>query len=164
VQPLDPITARGGLIAGRTRDGVIEGAVLASPPGHPFWPIVFARLQAPSWSARALRGTFDSAYVLFSTGPQMLRRAMREYLRTLSRQTPPRAAVTICDPATFSSRSWLARYQPFETSTTFVRHHYSDSWLRPGEERLLRWFTLRTLRWGVAILGLTAVLLGWWLS
>jgi len=155
VRPLDSIVAAGGLIVGRTSDGVIDGAVLASPARHPFWPLVFRRLQATSWSARVLRGWFDSAYVLMSTGPQMLRRAVREYLRILDREANS-GGVTVLPPATFSSRSWLARYEPFPSSRTFVKHHYADSWLRPGEARVLRWFTRHTLRWSLALLTLAA--------
>jgi mannosyltransferase OCH1-like enzyme len=154
VRSLESIVETGGLIVGRTSDGVIDGAVLASPPGHPFWPQVFRRIHSTPWQARALRGWFDSAYVLMSTGPQMLRRAVRDYLRTADGSAGG-GGVTVCPPETFSSRSWLARYEPFPASHTFVKHHYADSWLGPGETQVLRWFTRDTLRWGIALLALS---------
>ena len=162
VKPVDPLVERGGALVGRTPDGVIDAAFLASPAGHPFWKETFRQMQSPPWIARVLHGVpgFDASHVLFSTGPQMLKRAVRCYVdRSASTQA---AAITVCDPATFSSRSWLRRHEPFGDVDTFVRHHYSDSWLWPSESAVVRWFTMRNLHRALALLillGAAAVLM-----
>ena len=146
LQPLDPLLARGGAVVGRSRDGVIECAVLASPPRHPLWEIAFREMQAPPLLARLFRGRrrVDATHVLFSTGPQMMRRAVRRYLAEHCRgEAAP--GITVLPPRYLSARTWWQRYERIDEPEAFVRHHYSDSWLWPEELALNRWLTARKL-------------------
>ncbi len=145
-RPLDPLLARGGAVVGRARNGVIECAVLASPPRHPLWEIAFREMQEPPLVARLFHGRWrvDATYVLFSTGPQMMRRAVRRYLAEHGRSEAA-AGITVLPPRYLSARTWLQRYERFDEPEAFVRHHYSDSWLRPEELALNRWLTAKTV-------------------
>lgn len=159
LRPIDPIVARGGVVVGRTRDGVIECATFASSPGHVFWERVLRAIERPPLTARLVRGMpgLDSSHVLLSTGTQMLRRAVKRYVREAAR-TPDAPGITICPPDFFSSRSWLDRHEPFaDDGKAYVHHHYTDSWLQPDDIRLLQYFTRRHLRRAGSVLALTAV-------
>lgn len=159
LRPIDPIVERGGVIVGRTRDGVIECAFMASPPGHAFWARVFHALEHPTTAARLLRGMpgFDCSHVLLSTGTQMLRRTVKRYVREASQSTDA-AGITVCPPALFSSKSWLDRHEPFpQVDEAYVHHHYTDSWLQPDEIRIHRYFTRRHVRRAAGIAGFTAL-------
>ena len=162
VKPIDPLIARGGAIVGRTRDGVIECALFASPPGHPLWEVAFRRMRSPGLFARLLGRVPlpvpQASHVLLTTGTRMMAGAVREYGAALSRGAA-RAGLTVHPPVHFSSRSWLARFESFNGADAFVRHHYSDSWLLASERRALEWFTMRKLRWAAgALVGLAALL------
>ncbi len=145
LRPLDPLLARGGAVVGRSRDGVVECAVLASPPRHPLWEIAFREMQAPPFIARLFHGRrrVDATHVLFSTGPQMMRRAVRRYLERCRSEDAP--GITVLDPRYLSARTWWQRYERFDEPEAFVLHHYSDSWLRPEELALNRWLTAKTI-------------------
>ena len=149
VKPLDPLIATGGAIVSHTRDNVIDCALMASPPGHRLWLEVFEQLRRPTWATRLIRHIpgLQASHVLFSTGTRMMKRAVERYIGTGG--TVPADGITVCEASLFSSRSWLDRYRPFETADTFVRHHYDDSWLSPGERRVHVWMTRRT---GLAML------------
>jgi len=151
VKPLDPLTARGGAIVSRTRDGVIDSAVIASSAKHPFWEWVFRRMQRPTFVARLLWNVrYEASHVLFTTGTRMLNGVAREYARHAA--VAGASGLTIYAPRYFSSRSWLDRYEPFDEPEAFVRHHYADSWLRPREQRVHQWFTKRAARWATGLL------------
>jgi mannosyltransferase OCH1-like enzyme len=130
-RPVGPLLDVGGVVLSRTRDGVIDGAFMASCPGHAFWDDVIAVMRRPPWYARALRHVpgLQASYVLFSTGPFALRRAARRFARRGHRQR-----MTILDPIYCSNRSWWRRHDDSPIAKqTFVRHHYGDSWLTPAE-------------------------------
>ncbi len=157
LRPVDALTQRGGAVVGKTRDGVIEGAFFASPPGHPLWELVFSEMQSPAFLARACRGIgYGAAYVLFSTGPRMLKRAVRKYAaQCAGRDGAP--GLTIWGPQHLSSRSWLKRHEPFDRSDTFLRHHYSDSWLSPTENAIHSYITARSFKLAAAGMLLAAI-------
>lgn len=158
VKPLDELIACGGAVVSRTRDGVVDCAVLASAPGHPFWALTFEQMRHPTWVTRFLqRAGYEASYVLFTTGTRMMKRAVRAYQRQAA--TPGAAGLTVYDARFLSSRSWLDRYEPFDEPEAYVRHHYADSWLRPGEQRVHRWFTRRVARWVAMLMLLTGSLL-----
>ena len=159
VKPLDPLMARGGAIVSRTRDGVIDCAVIASSANHPFWQLVFRRMQTPTFVARLLGSVrYEASHVLFTTGTRMLNGVVREYRRHAT--VTGASGLTIYAPRFFSGRSWLDRYEPFDDPEAFVRHHYADSWLRPREQRVHRWFTKRAARWATGLLlGAVSVLI-----
>jgi mannosyltransferase OCH1-like enzyme len=153
LKPIGPVLSSGGAIVSRTRDGVIDGALLAAPPRHEFWELVFDCMQHPTPFARALYTVraFEASHVLFTTGPRMMKRAVSAY--TGRAAVSHVSGLTVCDAMLFSSQSWLDRYEAFDEPGAFVRHHYADSWLRPGEQRVHRWLTNRVVR-PVAVLTL----------
>ena len=163
LRPLDAIVERGGLIVVRTPDRVIDGALLASPPGHPFWLETFAQMRDPPYWVRPLRGIppLRASHVLLTTGPQMLRRSVRRYRRELA---SGRAAsgVTVIEPGFFAGRSWLRRFEPDSSTDAWLRHHHSDSWLTPLEVRLHGYLTARNARRGALVLAaaMAAVVVG----
>lgn len=158
VKPLDDLIACGGAVVSRTRDGVIDCAVLASPPGHPFWALAFEQMRRPTRVTRVLqRAGYEASYVLFTTGTRMMKRAVRIYRRQAA--APATAGLTVYAARFLSSRSWLDRYEPFNEPEAYVRHHYTDSWLRPGEQRVHRWFTRRAARWAATVTLLAGSLL-----
>lgn len=158
-QPVDRATALGGALLSRSRDGVIDCSFLASSPRHPLWEQSFREMQSPPWIARALRGVpgIDASHVLFSTGPHMMRRAVRRYLSLVADQHDG-DGITICAPEYFSSRSWWNRREPFREPEALVHHHYGDSWLQPLEAAVVRHCTLRKLTIGAALLAGAALL------
>jgi len=108
-------------------------------------------MQRPTFLARLLwRVRYEASHVLFTTGTRMLNGVVREYIRHAT--VAGGSGLTIYDPRFFSSRSWLDRYEPFDEREAFVRHHYADSWLRPREQRVHRWFTKRVARAAAALL------------
>ncbi|MGH0028759.1 MAG: glycosyltransferase family 32 protein [Myxococcota bacterium] len=158
LRPVDALLAGGGAVVSRTPDGVIDGAFLASPPGHAFWEHVLREVQAPPLLARALRGVpgLDASHVLFSTGPHMLRRAVRRY----DPGAPAHRGdgLRVLASRHVSSRSWLARREPFREVGASVRHHHADSWLLPLERAVVRFCTARHLA-GAALALVAAALL-----
>jgi hypothetical protein len=80
--------------------------------------------------------------VLLTTGPQMLRRAVRRYRRAIAAGRVT-AGVTIIEREDISSRSWLRRFEPVSATDVWVRHHHADSWLTPLEARLHGYLTAR---------------------
>jgi mannosyltransferase OCH1-like enzyme len=156
VRPLDPLLDEGGVIVGSTPDRAIGGAVLCSPPGHEFWPMLLDDLRSPPPWVRIARRTpgASAGYVLLSTGPGTLRRTVRRYLRHC-RQASGAAGITVHDAKYFASRMWLERHEPFVEPDAYVRHHYSDSWLVSWEVKLLEHITLRRL---AALTGVAAAL------
>jgi len=158
MKPLDALTSRGGAIVSRTRDGVIDAAVLASPPGHVVWQRVFEQLRRPTLSARLLRVIpgFQASHVLLTTGTRMLKRVVGRYLES---DPPPDDGLTVLDARFFSSRSWLDRREAFDERDAFVRHHYSDSWLIPSERLVVAALTRRRLRVALCLLALSAIVL-----
>ena len=147
VKPLDPLLACGGAVVSRTRDGVIDCAILASSPRHPFWQTVFRAMEHPTLTARLMRHVrpLHASHVLFTTGTRMMKRIVRRSAAAGAGA----GTLTVCDARFLSARSWLDRYEAFDEPDAFVRHHYSDSWLRPGEQRAHRWLTRKTA-WRVA--------------
>lgn len=149
LRPVDELAACGGAIVGRTRDRVIECAILGSCPGHPLWETAFADMQTPPATVRALRhlltANTDAVNVLFTTGPQMMRRAVRTHVRRC-RRGETRHGITIYPPPVFSNRSWWNRDVVVHDSRSFVRHHYSSSWLSSREANLNRFLTQRQAR------------------
>lgn len=149
VKPLDPLMATGGAIISRTPDDVIDCAMLASSPGHPFWKVAFSQMQHPPLVTRLLwKIRYEASYVLFSTGTRMMKRAAFAYRRQAASGQAP--GLTILEPRFFSCRSWLDRYRPFDEPDAHVLHHYTDSWLEPGELRVHQWFTRRAALWLLA--------------
>ena len=158
VKPLDPLMAHGGAIISRTPDGVIDCAMLASSPEHPFWKVAFDEMARPPLVTRLLwKIRYEASYVLFSTGTRMMKRAARRYRRQIG--SGPAPGLTVLEPKFFSSRSWLDRYQPFTEEDAYVRHHYTDSWLQPGELKIHRWFTRRAASWFLAGIVVAACLI-----
>ena len=159
LRPLDPLLSAGGAVVGRSYDGVIECAVLASPPRHPLWEAAFREMQRLPLIARCLRGIpgIDSAHVLFVTGPQMMRRAVRQY-RSECRRRAGAPAITVLAPSYLSGRTWWNRYEPFDEPQAFVQHHYANSWLLSRELALNRWFTRKRI--AAAVAGLLLMGLG----
>lgn len=158
LKPLDPLLARGGAVVSRTRDGVIDCAVFASPARHPLWEAVFRAMQHPTLAARLMWRVpaLRASHVLFTTGTRMMKRVVRDY----SRAPAPAGALTVCEARFLSGRSWLDRYETFDEPDAFMRHHYADSWLGPGEQRAHRWLT-RKMAWRVAsVLVLAGLLTG----
>ncbi len=159
LKPVEALIEGGGAVVGRTRDRVIEGAFFASPPGHPLWRQTFREMRQPPLLPRLCRAVgYRAAYVLFSTGPRMLKRAVRKYLARCREAGAP--GLTIWGPQHVADRSWLERYEPYRGPQAFLCHHYSDSWLTPGEAAVHRYFNVKTLRIAAvtaAILGLIAV-------
>lgn len=156
---VEPLLAGGGAVVGRTADGVIEGAFFASPPGHPLWRVAFAEMGSPPLAARAVRRVpgFNASHVLLSTGPRMLKRAVRTY-RDRCRAGRESAGITILDRRFISGRSWLNRDRPFAEPEALVHHHYGHSWLRPAERRIVALLTRRRIAAGLSLLALLAVL------
>jgi mannosyltransferase OCH1-like enzyme len=156
LKPLGPLLAGGGAVVSRTRDGVIDCAIMASSIRHPFWESVFHAMQHPTLIARVMWHVrpLQASHVLFTTGTRMMKRLVAQYERTA-----PAGALTVCDARFLSARSWLDRYEAFDEPDAYVRHHYSDSWLRPGEQRVHRWLT-RKVAWRTAagLLALAGVL------
>lgn len=146
MRPLDPVIERGGAILGHSGNGVIECAVFASPPRHPLWELAFEEMPKRSLGARFFRGLrgIDAIHVLFRTGPFMLRRIVRRYRAEAIRRADS-AGLTLCRSYVFSSRSWWRRDEEFQDPRAYVRHHHSDSWLRPEESGIIRPFTIRRL-------------------
>lgn len=142
LRTIDDLLTDGGVVVSRTPDGVIDGAFLASPPKHPFWEQTFSLMQRPTLLARLLTKLpwMSASAVLFTTGPQMLRVAVRRYRRSAQ------AGITVLPPERVSSRSWLRRFQPFPAAESYVHHHHTDSWLRPGEKLVHGHFNIVTLR------------------
>lgn len=156
LRPVEPLLERGGAVVSRTPDGVIDGAFLASPAAHPLWEEGFEEMCRPPLVARFFRRVpgFHASYVLFSTGPQMLKRAVRRYEGKLDRARRG-AGVTVYPPGLLSSRSWLRRREPLPDRGAFLCHHYSDSWLTPLELAISDLLTAHRLM--VALLVLAAV-------
>lgn len=169
LKPIDELIEPGGAVFARTADGVIECAFFASSPGHPIWQQVLYQLQHPSLMARLLhnlpatlgRCGFDAAHVLFHTGPQMMRRVVRRYLRVATADAP---ALTVYPAQLLSNRSWWDRFTDQGPATGFVEHHYSNSWLEPDEARFVDRFT-RGLLTGLLVSGCLFLLaaLAFWL-
>jgi hypothetical protein len=152
---------RGGVVLGRTADRVIECAFMASPPAHRLWLKVFDAMQDPSFMARFLHGLpravgvagFDAAHVLFHTGPQMMRCAVRRYQAEVDGQGGE--GITVLDSRYLSQRSWWRRYESRPSRGGFVWHHYANSWLEADEARFVRRFTARAV-----VIGSSALVLG----
>jgi mannosyltransferase OCH1-like enzyme len=163
LRPLDPIVERGGLIVVRTPDRVIDGAMLASPPGHPFWLETFAQMTKPPRWVGLLAGVppLRASHVLLTTGPQMLRRAVRRYRGAIAAGRVS-AGVTIIERDDIASRSWLRRFEPASATDGWVRHHHADSWLTPLEARLHGYLTARNAIGAAFVLAMAmaAVLVG----
>ncbi len=160
---VDPLVEGARLVLSRTPDGVIDGAFLASTPGHPFWVVVFKAMAASPWWIRWMR-TFaitSSSHVLLSTGPQMLRRTLRSFRHSANQAD--RRAIRICEPDLLSSRSWLRRFEPFDDVNAYVLHHHDDSWLTRRELFWHRFLNITTLRYLLATLASGLGFLGWWL-
>lgn len=144
--PIDDLVRDGGAVFGRTADGVIECAFMASAPQHPVWHEVFAAIQHPSPIARLIRSLpsfladrgFDAASVLFLTGPQMMRRVVKRYCR---RNRAEGEGVTILPSRYLSDRSWWDRHNDQGPATGFIVHHYSNSWIESAEGRYVHRFT-----------------------
>ena len=152
LKPVDAFLEQGGVVVGKTRDGVIGGAFFASPSRHPLWELVFDEMQAPSLVARIChRMGYEAAYVLFSTGPRMLKRVVRRYVDQRAKESGS-SGITIWGPEYFFSHSWLRRYVAAREPGAFLHHHYSGSWLSPMEAAVHQYFTVRTLKIAAPIL------------
>ena len=153
LRSVEPLVAGGGALFGRTLDGVIEGSFFASPPGHAVWELMMEEMSSPPAIARFFRHVpgFHATHVLFSTGPRMLKRAVGRY-RTRLRRSGTGDALSVCDPRHFSSRPWLQRDRPFRDRDAYLRHHYSHSWLRPSERRIVSFMTSRRIATACSVL------------
>ncbi len=146
IEPVDDLVAAGGAVFGKTADRVIECAFMASSPAHPIWVDVFAAMQRPSLMARGIRSLpealgkrgFDAAHVLFHTGPQMMRRVVRQYCNRVDRN---RDGVTVLPSGFLSDRSWWDRHDEQPPATGYIEHHYSNSWIEAEEGRYVSRFT-----------------------
>lgn len=167
LRSIEPLLASGGAVVGRSHDGVIDCSVLASPPRHPLWELAFEEMRRPPLAVRAFRNVplAQAAHVLFSTGPQMLRRAVRRYL-SHGRRHPEAPGITVLDPRYLSSRTYWSRHEPFREPEAYVHHHYATSWLLPGERTLTGWLTTRRMSAALAALLLAGagIALARWLS
>ena len=129
-QPITPLLETEKIVLSRTRDGVIDGAFMASERGHDYWDTVLQTMRHPPWYALVLKAIpgLQASYVLFSTGPFALRRALARYQRSGGR------TVAVLDPRFCSNVSWWRRHSKAEVQPdTYVHHHYGDSWLNPLE-------------------------------
>jgi mannosyltransferase OCH1-like enzyme len=169
VRSIDPLVEQGGAIVGRSADGVVECAFIASAPGHRLWPRTFEAMQRPPVIARLLHrlpgfigiAGLDAAHVLFHTGPQMVGAALRRH-RAKLRRDGHGDGITVLDSSHLSHRSWWRRYESHEQPEGFVVHHYANSWLEPDEARFVDRFTARTVGAGVlAVLVLFILAVAW---
>lgn len=155
-----PLVAQGGAVLSRTKDGVMDGAFMASSPGHPLWRLALEEMRHPPVLARILRHVpgLQASYVLFSTGPFMLRRVARRYTAELAKH-PDLPGLTVLNERYCSATSWWKRSKPTSvTPDTFVQHHYADSWLLPMERLVTRAVAPRSLLMGAAILVIGSLL------
>lgn len=159
LQPVDPFLDPGGAILSRSKDGVIDGSFLASSPRHEFWKTVFSEIERTP----RMVGLFQkvpqlaASHVLFSTGPHMLRRAVRQYEKQCMKGDAS-AGIIVYEPKYFSSRTWWNRYQRFTEPKAVLHHHYSDSWLLPSEIKIHKHFTTRKILLALSILVFLMVL------
>lgn len=94
---------------------VVGNAVMASPPGHPFW----AHLRRLLQQQRGARGVLDA------TGPFLLTQAVLDWPDPKSLRLLPAAAFNPCDREGRRSRE----------TAPLARHHWAGSWVvRPSRQ------------------------------
>lgn len=171
LMPVDELVDRGGAVFGKSADRVIECAFIASSPAHPIWRDVFYALEQPSLLARGIRSLpsalgkrgFDAAHVLFHTGPQMMRRVVRQYRKQVGTVGE---GITVLPSGFLSDRSWWDRHESQQAPTGYIEHHYSNSWIESDEGKYVNRFTrslLMTIGASVAVFSLllVSVLANW---
>lgn len=151
-RPFDRLLESGGVTMGREKGGLgwykrrldfASNALLASPPGHPFWEIVLERMVDRArpqrwWEPRA-------AYVLATTGPEILDEAAGAY---------PDDDVTVYPadyfyPASALEKDPETRRELARIHNSHAVHHFANTWFsRPMH--MIMWFghtTRRPLQW-----------------
>jgi mannosyltransferase OCH1-like enzyme len=136
VRPFEPLLTRRQLVLGLEPDAHVEpwvrqegfrrivcNAVIASVPGHPFWPHLFKMMRESQEST-----------VLNRTGPFLLTRALASF--------PQRQLITVLEPAAFypinkfefelglADPERPGRRLPPET---YALHHWNGGWWRSAE-------------------------------
>jgi len=150
------------IILGQT-DGRIECAFMISTPRHPMWLALMAHIQRrmnnlPLW-LRVVSDT-TSLGVLWTTGPFALTRFVRENTKKTAGSSVGKRApvpswassdVVVAPEHYFYPHSWLDRQRQLSLpeslpADSYVRHHYSDSWLSSKEQAAVNVVTSSTGR------------------
>ena len=143
VRALDPLLAGRGAFLGATfapqpiREVLVENAVLAAAPGHPFVALMLARVRDAC--ALVTAGDFAAGRpdVVFLSGPARLSRTLMEWRAA---EASVAGDVSVLPPEAFypvvpggPSDGPRAPASPAEFPGTFLVHWWDGSWVRQQE-------------------------------